>query len=85
MNKQVTTSAKERMEYPINFFCSGLDCPMDPSEIFKAIESDALHICEDKLNFSFAGKSEVYLSIISPKSIAFCQIISFSNLNLFMV
>jgi len=47
--RHVTTSAKERIEYPINFLNSGFDRPIDPSEIFKAIESPSLLICEDKL------------------------------------
>jgi len=72
---------KNVLNIPIIFFCSGFDWPMEPSEIFKAIESQALQICEAKLNFSLSGKVEESLSITSPKSMAFCQIRSFSNLN----
>jgi|GEM_PF-3845842 len=42
--KQVTTSAKERIEYPKNFLNSNLDCKILPSEILSAMESEALLI-----------------------------------------
>src|SRR5690554_7936029 len=70
------------MAYPKNFFCSGLDWRMDPSDIFKAMESDARHIWELKLYISFLGNLVDILSISSQKSIDFCQIRNFSNLNL---
>lgn len=55
--KHVTTSAKERIEYPRNFLNSGFDYKILPSEIFRAIGSEALLICETKLNNSPLGKS----------------------------
>jgi hypothetical protein len=52
---QLTTSARERIAKPINFLNSGLDWPIDPSEMFNAIESTALLICEVRLYISSWG------------------------------
>ncbi|SIQ04447.1 hypothetical protein SAMN05880573_10290 [Chryseobacterium sp. RU33C] len=53
--KQVTVSAKDRIEYPKNFLNSNFDCKIHHSEIFSAIESQARLICEVKLNISSFG------------------------------
>lgn len=66
----------------MNFFCSGSDCPIEPSEIFRAIESTALKIWDDRLNFSLSGKVNANSFTSSPKSMALCQINNFSNLKL---
>src|ERR1035437_5204190 len=65
----------------MNFLNSGFDCPIDPSEMFNAMESTALRICEERLHISSLWNLYDNRNILSPKSIAFCQIISFSNLN----
>jgi hypothetical protein len=53
---------------------------MAPSAIFKAIESAARLAYDIRLNNSSFGKALDTLNISSPKSMAFCQIWSFSNL-----
>src|SRR3989339_1892668 len=65
----------------MNFLYSNSDCPMEPSEIFNATESTALRIWEVRLYISSLGNLRDNLKMFSPYSIAFCQIINFSNLN----
>ena len=85
MCKQVTTSISERIAKPINFLNSGFDCPIDPPEMFNVIESTGLRIYEEGLYISSLGNLYDNLNILSPYSIAFGQIMSFSTLNCIIV
>ena len=64
--KHVTTSASERIEYPRNFLNSALLWPVEPSAIFNATLSEALLICEVRLNFSWSGNVNDTWKIYSP-------------------
>src|SRR6478609_4934396 len=79
--KHPTTSISERREYPKNLLNSESDCPVEPSAIFNETESAARLICDVRTYISSFGKCFVTPFTISDKSTAFCQTISFSNLN----
>jgi hypothetical protein len=57
--KQAITSIAERKDMPKNLLNSGVDCPVEPSAIFNAIESAALLICGDKTYSSLFGKEKL--------------------------
>ena len=80
INKQLTTSIANLKEYLKNLLNSRLDCPVEPSEMFKTTESAARRIWLDKLNNSNFGNEIARLFISIDRSRDLCHTSKFSNL-----
>lgn len=78
---QLTTSIFERNAYLKNLTNSLLDCPVEPSAMFRFTESAALFICDVKIKSSSLGKYFVVLFTYDDSSKDFCQTRNCSNLN----